>query len=347
MERQIGMSNNWSWEDDFQEELDSGADEVEHFANAKLVVHGPVLAGHIEKIYNSSFGLAEFIKDNPDEVANWNTEDMDHVEIINEGFLNASIPTTFLFGQFSDETNFGKLVISNFMTGDVDEDLRSNVKKVGTHLARFSQLVDKSKIDFCIVSYPVVFDADKDWGEGYRPDKVHLLSIIFTPDGSVGRAFSSRRDLTQDEIDCDHEHKPVQIQYELPGKDKMVITYRELMKMWRKLNSDNEAMYYTKLVQGFFNTPSFYTKEVMQNDLNHLVDEMGKTKSLFVGSRSIFNKEIQEDIISVPSDGFVILEDDVKDFFIDQMKVMLEDGEIDDANFDNMTRILKGIEEEE
>ena len=51
--------------------------------------------------------------------------------------------------------------------------------------------------------------------------------------------------------------------------------------------------------------------------------------------------------MSVPSDGFVILEDDVKEFFLDQIKVMLEDGEIQEADFDNMTRILKGYQEEE
>ena len=341
------MNRDWSWEDDFQEDLDNGVDGIEHFANAKLVVHGPVLARHLEKIYNSSFGMFEFLQENPDEVADWNDEELDDVEIIKEGFFNASIPTTFLFGQFGDEANFGKLVVSNFPTGDEEEDLSSVVKKVGKHLARLSQLIDKDKIDFCIVSYPVVFDADMDWGEGYAANKLHLLSVIFTPEGSVGRAFSSRRDITEEERDCDHDHKPVQIQYELPGKDKMVITYRELMKMWKKLNSDNEAMYYAKMVQGFFGTPSFYTKEAMQDDLNHLVDQMGKTKSLFVGSKNIFHEEIQGDIMSVPSDGFVILEDDVKDYFVDQMKVMLEDGDIDEANFDSMSRILKSIEEEE
>ena len=99
MERQNGMSeigDNWSWEEDFQKDLDEGAAEVESFANSKLVVHGPVLAGHIEKIYNSSFGMAEYLRENPDEMADWNNEDLDHVEIIKEGFLNASIPTTCL-----------------------------------------------------------------------------------------------------------------------------------------------------------------------------------------------------------------------------------------------------------
>ena len=351
MERQNGMSeigDNWSWEEDFQKDLDEGAAEVESFANSKLVVHGPVLAGHIEKIYNSSFGMAEYLRENPDEMADWNNEDLDHVEIIKEGFLNASIPTTFLFGQFSDGGNFGKLVVTNFPTGDEEDDLHASIKKVGKHLARLSQLVDKNKIDFCIVSYPVVFDADQDWGEGYDAHKLHLLSIIFTPEGSVGRAFSSRRELTQDEVDCEHDHKPVQIQYELPsGKDKMIITYRELLKMWKRLKSDNEAMYYTKMVQGFFNTPSFYTKSAMKDDLNHLIDGMGKNKSLFVGSKNIFHEEIHDEVTSVPSDGFVILEDDVKEFFLDQIKVMLEDGEIQEADFDNMTRILKGYQEEE
>ena len=104
----------------------------------------------------------------------------------------------------------------------------------------------------------MVFDADQDWGEGYDAHKLHLLSIIFTPEGSVGRAFSSRRELTQDEVDCEHDHKPVQIQYELPsGKDKMIITYRELLKMWKRLKSDNEAMYYTKMVQGFLTLQVF------------------------------------------------------------------------------------------
>jgi len=321
-------------------------DEIEKFANADLVVNGAVLTGYIEKIYNSSFGMFEFLQDNPDEVADWNDEELDDVEIMKEGFFNASIPTTFLFGQFGDETNFGKLVVSNFPTGDEEEDLSSVVKKVGKHLARLSQLIDKDKIDFCIVSYPVVFDADMDWGEGYAANKLHLLSVIFTPEGSVGRAFSSRRDITEEERDCDHDHKPVQIQYELPGKDKMVITYRELIKMFKKLENDNEAVYYTKMIQDFFDTPSFYTKDVMKNDLNVLVDEMYKNRCLFIGSKDVFHKEIQSEIMSVPSGGFVILEDDVKDYFVDQIKVTIEDSEIDDYEFDLLTRIMKSIEEE-
>ena len=40
MERRNGMSeigDNWSWEEDFQQELDDGAAEVEKFANLSLI----------------------------------------------------------------------------------------------------------------------------------------------------------------------------------------------------------------------------------------------------------------------------------------------------------------------
>lgn len=343
MERLHGM-NNWNWEDENKNDEDMNIEQLEQFVNSELVVNGDVFAGHIEKIYNSSFGMVEFINDESNsDIINWNNPALDHIEMIDEGFINASIPTTFLFGQFSEEANFGKLVSTNFIPEtDEDEDLISIVERVGKQLSRLSQLLDKDKVDFCIVSYPVVFDAGKDWGEGYNPDKLHLLSIIFTKGGSIGRAFSSRRELTEKEQECDHGHKPVHIQYELPGTDKMILTYRELLKMWKKQNNDNEAMLYTKMIKTFFNTPTIYDKSSMKFELNHLVDNIGETKSLFVGSKDIFHKDIQEDIFSVPSDGFVILEDDVKDYFIDQIKLMLENGEMNESDFENLTRIIKG-----
>ena len=58
----------------------------------------------------------------------------------------------------------------------------------------------------------------------------------------------------------------------------MIITYREFVEDVKRLKSDNEAMYYTKMVTRIFLTLQvFYTKSAMKDDLNHLIDGMGKT----------------------------------------------------------------------
>lgn len=304
-------------------------EKLEEFVNFPLIVHTKQMEKVVYDVFKNTFGFEDFINDL-------------NLDFDGDQVVNLSYPTTFVFGSFDKKDYFAKLVVNtlNFENNE-EEEVISTANKVQKIVFLLKDILND--MDFCIVSYPVV----QSWQNAEYDTRANaLLSVIFTPQGNIGRIFSYRDIDEGFHDDCDHDHKKLHLQIETPSTKYM--SYRKLKKATKKV--DQEAYNYTKIIDDFYNLPNLgNAQESYYKITNYL-----KSKNCYlISTKNAFVDEIQDELLSLPMEQFILVDDkDTKGYYIDVIKDLLEEStEADIKALGNISSILKilqnSYEEEE
>lgn len=313
---------------DWNEEIERGFKEdienIESWVNSPLINNSTQLSETIGTIYNSSFGVFNEVLENG----------LLGKELLfnDEEYLDVTVPTTFLFGSFGKKDYMAQLMVNVYDMSSEDEDVMTTVDKTRPHLMRMRNIL--KDMDFCIVSYPVI----KDWEDTVSSPhaNIGLLSTIFTPEGNLGRAFSTKYE------ENGEKSSYLQVGFEAP-KDSTILPYKSFRRRARR---DREARAYSRLIEEFYHAPSNPRKEPYYE----LVDQLKRNNCSVLATENAFVEELKDEIITLPLANFVLLNRDTQDYFKEILVEKIKDMDfLDGDNMENLIEIAEKffVEEEE
>ena len=306
---------------EFDDKIENEIDRLESWVNSPLINNSDQLSEAIGTIYNSSFGAFNYVL----EKGIMNKE----LSFTDQEYLDLSVPTTFLFGSFGKDNYMAQLMVNTYDTSTEDEDVMTTVDKTRPHLLRMRHIL--KDMDFCIVSYPVIREWDEIHG---RDETLGLLSIIFTPEGNLGKAFSVKY---QD----DGEHNSyIKVGFETP-KNHGTMPYKSFRRNARR---DREAKAYSRLVEEFYHLPTIPRKEPYYE----LVDQLKRNNCSLLATENAFADELKDEIITLPLANFVLLNRDTKDYFQEILKGKIQEMDnLDPDTIESLLEINENLFEEE
>lgn len=346
MERESGMVK-WNKFNDAEQE--AGLKEIENYVNSDIVVNSDLIAYHLKNIYNQSFFPFEIIRrseglDNPgfDGKIHGFLDPYEN-EFVHDDFM-VSIPTTLLFGSFTKPENILLMNILNpeFDEHEEDESYEDMKTRVSKYVYMLKNII--TDVDFVIASFPVHIPENERIVDGVEcAYDVGLHSIIFTPQGSIGRAVVNRS--TKDMYDVFGEkgnQSGVVVRYEVPKGGK-TIPHKSIRKKALKEDSA-ETLIFSNMLETFYELPSFSDEFA----LNTFVDQIQKNDIKVMATRSIFLEELQDKIVNLPTDGFVLMGETMsKKEWEEIIKVIMAKNNVPDEDVDRLINILNLMEEEE
>nr|BAR25846.1 hypothetical protein [uncultured Mediterranean phage uvMED] len=300
------MSN--EFDDKFEQEIE----KLESWVNSPLVNNSDQLSELIGTVYNASFGAFNYVL----EKGIMSKE----LSFTDEEYLDLAVPTTFLFGSFGKDGYMAQLMVNTYDTSKEDEDVMTTVDKTRPHLLRMRHIL--KDMDFCIVSYPVI----REWDEIHGQDEtLGLLSIIFTPEGNLGKAFSVKYH------DEGEESSYIKVGFETP-KHHGTMPYKSFRRNARK---DREAKAYSRLIEEFYHLPTIPKKEPYYE----LVDQLKRNNCSLLATENAFADELKDEIITLPLSNFVLLNKDTQDYFQEILKAKIQ--EMDNLDPDTIESLLE------
>lgn len=302
MEKEIGMNN---------EEIN--VDEIENFVNNNMIVNADKYSHFITNTHNHSFYAHDlcYLNDVP-------------YDAIEDQALQ-DIPTTVVLGSLTNPNIWMTLVFYTYdWELEEDEPIHDFVEKLKKNLYRVKHIV--KDMDFCMISYPALAST---WDDPESIDspiyKYGLETVIFNTEGFIGGALSKRRSI---EEDTEGRASGVSIQYLVPGSHKN-IPFNKVRKSI-KPGGNYEPILFSKVFQQWYDTPSFASEE----SLNLLVDDLKRNKIKVLTTRESIQEELQDKVVSLPIDGFVLQEDKPKNK--KEIHELLQ-AILADANYDEKT----------
>lgn len=268
------------------EELDF--EKLENFANSEIVNNENIFGYYIRKSYGQSFVAYDMIN----ELGSTGLP-MNEFEI---QAATEDIPTIAVFGNYQDPTKF---VSMTFFTYDYeleeDQALEVTGKKFKNNVFKLKNIIED--MDFCMISYPILNDSVEDFGSD-TDQKYGLETIIFNNVGFLGGAYSKKNN---------EDNKNLDIQFLIPeGK---IFPYKEITKNSYKSNN-KEAKMFARILKDFHELPSFASED----SLNSLIEDIKKDRIKIITHTNAIQKELQSKVVSLPLDGFILIDsDDRKD----------------------------------
>jgi hypothetical protein len=298
--------------EEFEDNVENEIEKLESWVNSPLINNSDQLSEVIGTVYNSSFSAFNYVL----EKGILSRE----LSFTDEEYLDLAVPTTFLFGSFGKDNYMAQLMVNTYDTSSEDEDVMTTVDKTRPHLLRMRHIL--KDMDFCIVSYPVI----REWDEIHNRDEtLGLLSIIFTPEGNLGRAFSVK--YPNDEENGSH----IKVGFETP-KSFGTMSYKSFRRSARK---DREAKAYSRLIEEFYHLPTIPKKEPYYE----LVDQLKRNNCSLLATENAFVDELKDEIITLPLSNFILLNKDTQDYFQEILKGKIQ--EMDNLDEDTIESLLE------
>lgn len=331
MERENGMVK---WNKFNESESDRDIQNIENYINSDLVVHSDMFAYHLKNIYNQSFFPYEVLTEASDLPKD--TEDGEQVHFAH------SIPTTLLFGSFEKPENILLMNILHPEFDEFDEESYADMKRrVEKYVFMLKNII--TDVDFVIASFPVHIPEDQMYVDGVESAyNIGLHSVIFTPQGSIGRAMVSRStEDMKDVLGVKGNKSGVIVKYDVPKSGK-TIPHKSVRK--KAVQEDNaETLMFSQMLETFYDMPTLSDEFA----LNTFVDQIQKDDIKVMATRTIFLEDLQDKVFNLPTDGFVIMEERMdKKEWEEIIKVIMAKNNVPDKEVDKLLHILNLMEEE-
>ena len=334
MERESGMVK-WNKFNDAENSRD--INEIEQYVNSELVVHSEMFAKHIQGIYNQSFFPYEITK-----IAEGYDNFHDHVDHDCEDY-SIAIPTTFLFGSFTKPEN---IMLMNILTPNMEDyEEEETLYAMSTRIKKYVFMLRNiiKDVDFVITSFPIHLDDNDIEEDEQLAYKAGLYSVIYTPLGSPGRATSYRNaDNYASVLGDKGTDAGINIRYEIPS-NKTLTTYKSIKREARR-RKEAEVLVFANMLEDFYKLPLFPDEFA----LNTFIDQLEREDIKVVASRSIFQEELQDKVVSLPTNGFLLSDDKMnREEWREILGVIMSKANIESDEAMDLIDLVTRMEEEE
>lgn len=296
-------------------------EEIENFASSEIVQNERTIIHFIRNSYDNSF-LAYDVIDN--KLPNMPVDEI------------ADVPTTVVLGSFKEPTKFMSLTFHTYdYELEEEEDLSVTVEKFKKHLYRLRNII--SDMDFCMVSYPIVSETHEFTENNYY--KFGLETVIFNNNGFIGAALSKR---TQNRFTKSKDNE-LEVQFILP-ENKKYVTYKEMQRVSRG-DHKAEALAYSRVIENYYDLPGFASEDA----LNSMIDEMSRDQIKIIASTETFREELRDKIMSLPLEGFILIDDNKKNKkeILETINMMISTIDLDDPESESVVEVFKAFYDEE